>query len=410
MSIIVQKYGGSSLANPDLIRNVANRISNASEDGNQIVVTVSAMGDSTDNLMNIATKITNSPNPRELDVLLSTGELQSCALVCMALQELGKNAVSLSGAQAGIMTDSRFGNAKISNLATDRIEMELNKGNIVVVAGFQGITDEFDITTLGRGASDLTAVALAAGLKAERCEIYTDVDGIFTVDPRLVPNAHKMDEIGFEEMLEMASHGAKMNPRSIELGMVFNVPILVASSMNESPGTLIREVNDMDIKVGEIRNRVRGIATEKDVAKIIVYSVVDRPGIASSLFEPLAQADISVDVIVQNSSVQGTTDLTFTVKQSQLNNATSVVKKVADDLGSGQIGVDEDLAKVSVVGTGMQDSPGYAAKMFKTLASAGINIEMITTSEIRITCIVKVSELGNAASALHDAFEMDFNY
>ena len=409
MSIIVQKYGGSSLANPDLIRNVAKRIASASDDSNQVVATVSAMGDSTDNLLDIASKITKLPNPRELDVLLSTGELQSCALVCMALQELGKNAVSLSGAQAGILTDSTFGNAKISNLCTDRIQMELNQGNIVVVAGFQGVTAELDITTLGRGASDLTAVALAAGLNAERCEIYTDVDGIFTADPRLVPNAHKMDEIGFEEMLEMASYGAKMNPRSIELGMVFNVPILVSSSMNETSGTLIHEVNNMDMKVGEIRNRVRGIATDKDVAKIIVYSVVDRPGIASSLFEPLAQADISVDVIVQNSSVEGKTDLTFTVKQSQLDRATSVVKKVADELGSGQIGIDENLGKVSVVGTGMQDSPGYAAKMFKTLATSGINIEMITTSEIRITCIVKVSELGKAASALHDAFEMDFN-
>ncbi|MBR48641.1 MAG: aspartate kinase [Chloroflexi bacterium] len=409
MSIIVQKYGGSSLANPDLIRNVAKRIASTSDDSNQVVATVSAMGDSTDNLLDIASKITRLPNPRELDVLLSTGELQSCALVCMALQELGKNAVSLSGAQAGILTDSTFGNAKISNLSTDRIQMELNQGNIVVVAGFQGVTDGLDITTLGRGASDLTAVALAAGLNAERCEIYTDVEGIFTADPRLVPNAHKMDEIGFEEMLEMASYGAKMNPRSIELGMVFNVPILVSSSMNETSGTLIHEVNNMDMKVGEIRNRVRGIATERDVAKIIVYSVVDRPGIASSLFEPLAQADISVDVIVQNSSVEGKTDLTFTVKQSQLDRATSVVKKVADELGSGQIGIDENLSKVSVVGTGMQDSPGYAAKMFKTLATSGINIEMITTSEIRITCIVKVSDLGKAASALHDAFEMDFN-
>jgi len=409
MSIIVQKYGGSSLANPDLIRNVAKRIASTSDDSNQVVATVSAMGDSTDNLLDIASKITKLPNPRELDVLLSTGELQSCALVCMALQELGKNAVSLSGAQAGILTDSTFGNAKISNLSTDRIQMELNQGNIVVVAGFQGVTDGLDITTLGRGASDLTAVALAAGLNAERCEIYTDVEGIFTADPRLVPNAHKMDEIGFEEMLEMASYGAKMNPRSIELGMVFNVPILVSSSMNETSGTLIHEVNNMDMKVGEIRNRVRGIATERDVAKIIVYSVVDRPGIASSLFEPLAQTDISVDVIVQNSSVEGKTDLTFTVKQSQLDRATSVVKKVADELGSGQIGIDENLGKVSVVGTGMQDSPGYAAKMFKTLATSGINIEMITTSEIRITCIVKVSELGKAASALHDAFEMDFN-
>ena len=319
MSLVVQKYGGSSLANPDLIRNVARRVASAHDRSGQVVATVSAMGDLTDDLLKIASQVSDRPDPRELDVLLSTGELQSCALVAMALRSIGKRAVSLSGAQAGIRTDSSYGKAKISGLCPERIEQELKNNNIVIVAGFQGITEKMDITTLGRGASDLTAVALAAALKADRCEIYTDVDGIYTADPRMVPKAQKLDEIGFEEMLELASYGAKMNPRSIELGMVYNVPILVASSFEDLPGTLIHEGADMNIEVGEIRNRVRGIATEKEVAKVTVYSVVDRPGVAASLFEPLANADISVDVIVQNASVSGTTDLTFTVKSSDLD-------------------------------------------------------------------------------------------
>ena len=407
MTIIIQKYGGSSLATPELIKNVAKRIATAHTSGNKVVATVSAMGNSTDDLLSLASKVTERPNPRELDVLLSTGELQSCSLVAMALKELGKKSVSLSGAQAGIQTDSSYGKAKIWSLDSERIENELEKGNIVVVAGFQGITRGMDTTTMGRGASDLTAVALAAELGAERCEIYTDVDGIYTADPRLVPNAHKLDEIGYEEMLELASYGAKMNPRSIELGMVYGVPILVASSFEDLPGTLIHEEADMNIRVGEIRNRVRGIATEKDVVKITVYSVVDRPGVAASIFEPLAESEISVDIIVQNASVSGTTDLTFTINAVDLDNAMEVVRKAAKDLGTENVASSSGFAKVSIVGTGMQDAPGYASRMFGALSEGGINIEMITTSEIRITCIISEDKVGDAARLLHDVFELE---
>jgi len=407
LSLVVQKYGGSSLANPDLIKNVAKRVASAHDRSDSVVATVSAMGNLTDDLLEIASEVSDRPDPRELDVLLATGELQSCALVAMALRSIGKKAISLSGAQAGIQTDSSYGKAKISRLSPERIRQELGKDNIVIVAGFQGVTEESDITTLGRGASDLTAVALAAALKADRCEIYTDVDGIYTADPRMVPKAQKLDEIGFEEMLELASYGAKMNPRSIELGMVYNVPILVASSFEDLPGTLIHAGADMNIEVGEIRNRVRGIATEKEVTKITVYSVIDRPGVAASLFKPLADADISVDVIVQNASVSGTTDLTFTVKSADLISAMDVVRAVSKDLGIKDVGHSTGLAKVSIVGTGMQDSPGYAAKMFSSLSESDINIEMITTSEIRITCLVKEEATADAAKALHEAFELD---
>ena len=407
MPVIVQKYGGSSLATPELIRSVASRICSAHDSGNSVIATVSAMGDSTDDLLSIASQVSGMPDLRELDVLLSTGELQSCALVAMALKDMGKNAVSLSGAQAGIRTDSSYGKAKIADIDTSRILGELGSGNIVIVAGFQGVTNDSDITTLGRGASDLTAVALAAGLNADRCEIYTDVDGIYTADPRLVSKAQKITTIGFEEMLELASYGAKMNPRSIELGMVYQVPILVASSFNDKPGTLIHDGENMDTKVGEIRNRVRGIATDRDVAKITVFSVVDRPGIAAALFDPLAESDISVDVIVQNASVSGTTDLTFTVKQSDVDSAMKVVEEVANELGTTNVGKTENLAKISIVGTGMQDSPGYASNMFRSLAQADINIEMITTSEIRITCIIGSDHVAKAAEVLHGAFELE---
>ena len=407
MSLVVQKYGGSSLATPELIKSVAARIRSAHDSEGNVVATVSAMGDSTDKLLSIASKVSEMPDLRELDVLLSTGELQSCALVAMALKSMGKRAVSLSGAQAGIRTDSSYGKAKIAGIDTGRINEELEKGNIVIVAGFQGVTSDSDITTLGRGASDLTAVALAAGLNADRCEIYTDVEGIYTADPRLVSDARKMTQVGFEEMLELASYGAKMNPRSIELGMVYQVPILVASSFNNEPGTLIHDGDNMDTTVGEIRNRVRGIATDKDVAKITVFSVVDRPGIAAALFDPLAESDISVDIIVQNASVSGTTDLTFTIKQSDLDRAMKVVEEVARDLGTTNVGKAENLAKISIVGTGMQGSPGYASTMFRSLAEAKINIEMITTSEIRITCIIESDQVAKAAEVLHAAFELE---
>lgn len=407
MALIVQKYGGSSLADAEKIKSVAQRIARTADADNKVVAVVSAMGDTTDDLIALSRQVSKNPEPREMDVLLSTGELVSCTLMAMTLRSMGHKAISLSGAQAGIRTDSSHGQAQIADMAPDRLIQELDNDTIVIVAGFQGITEDLDITTLGRGGSDTTAVALAAALGAARCEVYTDVDGIYTADPRLVPAAHKLDEISFEEMLELASYGAKMNPRSIELGMVYNTPILVASSFHDEPGTLIHGGADMNRQVGEIRNRVSGIATDTNVSKITVLGVVDRPGIAASLFEPLTEVGISVDVIVQNASVGGATDMTFTVMRTDLARAEQVVQKVANDLGSGEVVTASDLAKLSIVGTGMQNAPGYASAMFRTLADAGINIEMITTSEIRITCLVKEAQVAEAARALHTAFDLD---
>lgn len=407
MALIVQKYGGSSLADAEKIKSVAQRIARTADADNKVVAVVSAMGDTTDDLIALSQQVSKNPEPREMDVLLSTGELVSCTLMAMTLRSMGHKAISLSGAQAGIRTDSSHGQAQIADMAPDRLIQELDNDTIVIVAGFQGITEDLDITTLGRGGSDTTAVALAAALGAARCEVYTDVDGIYTADPRLVPAAHKLDEISFEEMLELASYGAKMNPRSIELGMVYNTPILVASSSRDEPGTLIHGGADMNRQVGEIRNRVSGIATDTNVSKITVLGVVDRPGIAASLFEPLTEVGISVDVIVQNASVGGATDMTFTVMRTDLARAEQVVRKVANDLGSGEVVTASDLAKLSIVGTGMQNAPGYASTMFRTLADAGINIEMITTSEIRITCLVKEAQVAEAARALHTAFDLD---
>ncbi len=407
MALIVQKYGGSSLADAEKIKSVAQRIARTADADNKVVAVVSAMGDTTDDLIALSRQVSKNPEPREMDVLLSTGELVSCTLMAMTLRSMGHKAISLSGAQAGIRTDSSHGQAQIADMAPDRLIQELDNDTIVIVAGFQGITEDLDITTLGRGGSDTTAVALAAALGAARCEVYTDVDGIYTADPRLVPAAHKLDEISFEEMLELASYGAKMNPRSIELGMVYNTPILVASSFRNEPGTLIHGGADMNRQVGEIRNRVSGIATDTNVSKITVLGVVDRPGIAASLFEPLTEVGISVDVIVQNASVGGATDMTFTVMRTDLARAEQVVQKVANDLGSGEVVTASDLAKLSIVGTGMQNAPGYASAMFRTLADAGINIEMITTSEIRITCLVKEAQVAEAARALHTAFDLD---
>ena len=407
MALIVQKYGGSSLADAEKIKSVAQRIARTADADNKVVAVVSAMGDTTDDLIALSHQVSKNPEPREMDVLLSTGELVSCTLMAMTLRSMGHKAISLSGAQAGIRTDSSHGQAQIADMAPDRLIQELDNDTIVIVAGFQGITEDLDVTTLGRGGSDTTAVALAAALGAARCEVYTDVDGIYTADPRFVPAAHKLDEISFEEMLELASYGAKMNPRSIELGMVYNTPILVASSYRDEPGTLIHGGADMNRQVGEIRNRVSGIATDTNVSKITVLGVVDRPGIAASLFEPLTEVGISVDVIVQNASVGGATDMTFTVMRTDLARAVQVVQKVANGLGSAEVVTASDLAKLSIVGTGMQNAPGYASTMFRTLADAGINIEMITTSEIRITCLVKEAQVTEAARALHTAFDLD---
>jgi aspartate kinase len=403
VSLIVQKYGGTSVAGAERIKNVARRIIGTHDTGNQVVVVVSAMGDATDELIKMAYKINDFPDKRELDVLLSTGEVVASTLLAMALHNLGHQAISLSGFQAGIRTDNSYSRARITSIDPARIIKELEKGNIVIVAGFQGITDDLDITTLGRGGSDTTAVALAAALKAERCERYTDVDGIYTTDPRLLPEARKLKDISYEEMLEMVSYGFKaIHPRAVELGEVYNVPILVASSFNDNPGTLIQKEVSM-----EILNKVRGIAHDLDVAKITVVGVPDHPGIAAGIFVPLAEAGISVDTIVQNASVKNITDLTFTVARSQLNGAMAVVEPIARDIGARQCVSDAKLGKVSIIGTGMQNAPGYAARMFDTLSKENINIQLITTSEIRITCIIDEARVKDAVRALHKAFELD---
>ena len=402
MALIVQKYGGSSLADAERVQNVARRISNARASGDRVAAVVSAMGDTTDELIGLAHQISKHPEPREMDLLLSTGELVSCALVTMALKELGIQAVGLGGAQAGIRTDTVHGKASIVAIEPGRVQQELARGNVVVVAGFQGVTEDLDITTLGRGASDLTAVALAAALHADRCEVYTDVEGIYTADPRVVPEARKLAEIGYEEMLELATHGAKMQPRSIELAAWYRVPVLVASSMRDAPGTLIHEGAEMEVK-----DKVRGVTYEMGVARITVRGVPDRPGIAAALFEPLAEAQISVDTIVQSASAERLTDVSFTVARAEVAKALEVVRSVASRIGAADCVSDERLGNVSVVGTGMENAPGYAARMFKTLYEAGINIEMITTSQIRITCIVDESRVQDAVRVLHKAFQLD---
>jgi aspartate kinase len=402
MALLVQKYGGSSVANADMVRHVAGRIAKTQQAGNQVAVVVSAMGNTTDELTALAHEVAAQPDPRELDLLLSTGELVSCTLIAMALGDLGIAAVSLGGAQAGIRTDTAHGRASIIAFDPARVRRELEAGRVAVVAGFQGTTEEEDVTTLGRGGSDTTAVALAAALGADRCEIYTDVDGIFTADPRVVPEATKLDELGYEEMLELASYGTKMPPRSIELGAIYNVPILVASSMREVTGTLIHGGVAM-----ELHNKVRGVTYEMDVARITVRGVPDRPGIAAALFGPLSDAQISVDTIVQNASADRLTDVSFTVEQVDVKRALAVVQTLAMEIGAAECVSNEDLGNVSIVGTGMQNAPGYASDMFRALSDAGVNIEMITTSQIRITCIVDRSQVHEAVRLLHKAFELD---
>jgi aspartate kinase len=403
MALIVQKYGGSSVATAEKIKSVAQRIGKVYDSGDRIVVVVSAMGDTTDDLIKLAGQVTSDPHPREMDVLLSTGELVASTLLAMAIKNLGYKAISLSGAQAGIKTDTTYRKARIVKIETKRILEELAEGQIVIVAGFQGITDDMDVTTLGRGGSDTSAVALAAALGAKVCERLTDTDGIYSADPRVVPDAKRLDEIGYEEMLELATYGNKvMQPRAIELAELYNIPIRVASSFNDNPGTLIHGGVSM-----EVRNKVRSIAYDMDVAKISVVGIPDKPGIAASIFVPLAKAGISVDTIVQNSSVNKIADLTFTVTKDQINDAMKVAKPIAKKLGASDIVADSELGKVSIVGTGMQNTPGFAAKMFDTLSNNGINIELISTSEIRITCIIKESKIKEAVRALHKAFEVE---
>ncbi len=403
MSLIVQKYGGSSVADADKIKSVARRIAATREAGNRVVVVVSAMDDTTDELVGLAYQVSDRPSARELDVLLSTGEIVSSTLLAMALKTLGYGAISLSGAQAGIRTDAAYSHARIVKVDPVRVVEELDKGNIVIVAGFQGITGDMDITTLGRGGSDTTAVALAASLGAEVCQIYTDVEGIFTADPRIVPQARRLAEVGYDEMLEMATYGAGiMHPRAVELGELFHIPILVTSSFSDNPGTLIHGEVAM-----EARNKVRGIAYDPNVAKITVVGVPDRPGIAASIFESLAGAGISVDTIVQNASMENITDLTFTIAKGDLTRAMEVIEPIAGSISARDCSSDSSLGKLSIIGTGMQNTPGYAARMFSTLSDKGINIQLITTSEIRITCIIEAARGDEAVRALHQAFELE---
>ena len=402
--VVVQKYGGSSLADAEHIHNVAARIQLRRDDGVDVIVVVSAMGDSTDELISLSEAVAGGtqPDAREMDTLLSTGELVSSTLMAMALKARGCDSISLSGIQAGIKTDAVHGSARIADINTDRIRTELDKGRIVIVAGFQGLAESGDITTLGRGGSDTTAVALAVAVDAERCEIYTDVDGIYTTDPRLTDKARKLSEIGFDEMLEMAVLGAKMNPRSIELGAVYDMPVYVASSFSSEPGTLIHGGE----QTMEVRKAVTGIAVDSNVAKITVRGVVDRPGVAAGLLKPLADEGVSVDVIVQNTSSDGTTDFTFTVGQASVVKAAQLIEDQSV-IEYAEVITGSNLAKVSIVGTGMENAPGYAARMFSTLSEAKVNIDMITTSEIRITTIIDREQVQKAVQSLHDAFDLE---
>jgi aspartate kinase len=408
--LVVQKFGGSSVATADRIRHVAGRIARTRADGADVVAVVSAMGDTTDELLRLAAAITDDPDPRELDMLLATGEHQSATLVSMALHAQGVAAISLTGAQAGITTDSAHGRALIANVEPRRLRRELDEGNVVIVAGFQGQRIGSDAegqpgetTTLGRGGSDTTAVALASALAADRCQIFTDVRGIYTADPRLVPAARQLSVIGYEEMLELAQQGAQvMQVRAVELGWINGVEIEVLSSFEDAPGTLIRE----DPLV-EQRNKVRGLAHDRNVAKVTLLAVPDRPGIARSVFAPLADAGINVDMIVQNVGHDGATDLSFTVPRVELPRAEKVLAPVVTEMGARGMTTDPTVAKVSIVGAGLHNAPGYAARMFGTLADAGVNIEMISTSEVRITCVIEEASLPAALDALHGAFELE---
>ncbi len=404
--IVVQKYGGSSVATTEKIAAVAKRVAERSEQA-QVVVVVSAMGDTTDELISMARQLCAMPDDREMDKLLATGEQASSALLAMALHDLGYSAVSLTGGQAGIITERTAGKARILKIDVKRLRDELNKKNVVVVAGFQGITENAswaDITTLGRGGSDTTAVALAAALKADSCEIFTDVDGVYTADPRVEPSASKLDTISYEEMLEMAGQGARvMHSRAVELGELYDVDILVANSSKDVAGTLIKK-EDHEM---EVRNPVRGIAHDTDVTRISVAGVPDKPGIASMIFRTLAASNINVDVIVQNVGTEGLADVSFTVQDADLEKAKKAIDPVTKEIQARDVVIDQNVAKVSIVGSGIRSNPGYAEKMFTALADADINILSITTSEIRITCLITRDQVKNAVRALHRAFELE---
>ncbi|MGH7976346.1 MAG: aspartate kinase [Limisphaerales bacterium] len=403
MALIVQKYGGTSVGNPDRIKNVAARVAKYRAQGDQIVVVVSAMSGVTDHLIKLAKEIMPLPSEREMDVLLATGEQQTIALMAIALHALNIPAASLTGAQAGIVTDVVHTKAKIHNITPKKVHELLDQGNVVIVAGFQGQTHEGQITTLGRGGSDLTAIALAAALKADLCQIYTDVDGVYTTDPRIVPNAKKLSEISYDEMLELASLGAKvMQSRSVEFAKNFGVVFEVRSSLNENPGTIVKEeTKSMEGVV------VRGVALDKNQAKITLVGVPDKPGVAAKIFKALGDATVNVDMIVQNISHGSgvpATDLTFTTDKPDLLKAQKVIDGLKSEIGFKQVIVAEKIGKLSIVGVGMKNHTGVAGKLFETLANVGVNIDMISTSEIKISVVIDLAKGEAAVKAVHAAF------
>ena len=398
---IVAKYGGSSLATPEHILRIADHVARRRADGVPLVVVVSAMGDTTDDLIALAAKVTTTPDPRELDLLMATGELMSAALLVMALHDRGVDAISLSGPQAGILTDGTFGRARITGVEPARVREELNAGRVVIVAGFQGATGN-EVATLGRGGSDTSAVALAITLGAQRCDIFTDVDGVYTADPRVVPDARRLPEIGYEEMLELAHHGAKvLQTRSVELAWVHGLEVRVRHPQTDDEGTRIGEVGM------EARQKVRGIATDDGMAKLTLLDLADRPGNAAAVFAPLAAAGIPVDGIIQNVGHDGAADLSFIVAEADLPAAERLLRAMLPELRARDMTVSAGLAKVSIVGSGIHNAPTYPARMFAALGEAGINIEMITTSDIRITCVIESRQLTTAARVLHKAFELE---
>ncbi|MFZ2642064.1 MAG: aspartate kinase [Verrucomicrobiia bacterium] len=400
MALVVQKYGGTSVGNPDRIKNVARRVLATQQAGNQVVVVVSAMSGVTDSLIKLAREVHDMPNEREMDMLLATGEQTTIALLAMALHALGAKATSLTGAQAGIVTDRVHTKAKIANITPKRVHELLNDGNVVIVAGFQGETPDKQITTLGRGGSDLSAIAIAAALKADICQIYTDVDGVYTADPRIVKNAQKIPEISYDEMLEMAALGSKvMQARSVEFAKKFKVVFEVRSSFNDNPGTIVKEeTRNMEDMV------IRGVAVDKKQAKVTVAHVPDKPGMASRIFRAVADANINVDVIVQNVSEKGSTDITFTVGTDDLKKSLVALEKVAKEVGASGVTAQDGIAKVSIIGVGMRSHPGVAAEMFESLAANHINIGMISTSEIKISVVIDLKDADKADNVLHEKF------
>ncbi len=403
MELIVQKFGGSSVADAERIKAAAQRVAQSFREGNQVVAVVSACGQTTDELFALADEITDRPSTRELDMLVSTGEQMSIALMAMAIHALGHDAISFTGAQVGIVTDSQHTKARILKINTKKIKEELERGKIVVVAGYQGVDAYNNITTLGRGGSDATAVALAALLKADLCEIFTDVDGIYTADPRIVPEARKLDRISYDELLEMASLGAQvMQARSIEFAKRYNVPLRVRPCFNNSEGTTIcQEVREME------ENVVSGVTVTKNEAKVIIRGIPDRPGLAARIFREIAQNNVNVDMIIQNIGTHGQANITFTVPKAELDAAMEAVRKIQGEICAQEVSADSKVAKLSVVGIGMRSHCGIAEKMFHALAEEEINIQMISTSEIKISCIIDEAQAGRAAKAVHKAFGLE---